>query len=264
MRGTGMVFVALAALGCGGNTVGTPDGSQCEGCSDPQWTCLGQPVARSEPGPRLVTVHLQHLVASRGPVVGAVVKVCRKIDVSCDEGQPAEGLITDADGNVTLELASGETENLQIVKNEPGLPPSQQLLTTYFYDFRPPGDRTATVSVQMATVELHDQLMSVLSAAPQPDRALVLLNAKTCQGAAAANVTFRADPAAEPFYAVGGIPNSETIGTDESGFGGFANMTAGAVTITGELAKTGTPMGSISVLVRPNSLVQASLVPSTD
>jgi len=246
------VVAAVVLFGCGGATDdgADPAGGNNEHRSGP---CPVKPAAGSEPV--AVTVHVRAIVNVQ-PVAGAHVKLCREIDVTCERGEPPEGLVTDANGDATLMVAPGSTEYVQVTGN------TDQFLPARYY-FNPLTFGARDVNVQLATPEVRDALAGVLGTSQQPGRGIVLLNALTCQGTAAANVAFSSDVAEAAtvrFYVEGALPNPALEGTNSTGFGGFLNMQAGAVTITGTAVESSRVLDSISVLVQPNAIIQGSLL----
>ncbi len=253
LRSVGVV-VALLAFGCGGATDdgANPVGGNSENRSGP---CPGMSGAPGGSDPVPVTVHVRNIISSAGPVAGARVKLCRKIDVTCELGEPPEGVVTDANGDATLMVAPGSTEYLEVIGAGELLPAE--------YFFNPLTFGMREVNVQLMTPSLRDSLAGVIGVAQQPERGIVLLSALNCQGTAAAKVAFSSDvsdAATKPFYVEGGLPNPALDATDTSGFGGFLNIQAGAVTITGTAAETSRVLDSISLLVKPNTLIHTSLL----
>jgi hypothetical protein len=243
------------ASGAGGGGAGGAGGS-----SDPFWGCLDQPApAAPGPGPFNVTLHLQN-IAESNPVAGAEVTLCRKLDTTCESPEGASS--TDASGEVTFQVPRGFDGYVQTVKIDPSLDPQQQLVPSYYY-FNPGVDSDLRVTLNAMTGALLLQLAFLVEAPQMADRGLILVNALNCRLEPAVGVAFSTDPAdtlSTLFYVVGGVPDTSSGATGPDGFAGFANINAGNVAVTGEIAETGREIDSVAFHVRPSSLTQTRLV----
>ncbi len=276
--------LAAAALTCSCNFIVEPDRVQCktdDDCTsrgeafqgtvcvrsmcqkdDPLWGCVNRPPSPpAGPGPFNITIHAQGILDSK-PIAGAAVTLCRKIDAECQDPETKPPLVTDDNGDVTLEIRNAFSGFVSIVKKDPSLGAADQLVDAYYY-FNPAINSDLNVSVQMATVGLRGGLTGFLNSPQQDDRGLVLLNVLNCQGTAGGGVVFKSDGAddmTKTFYVSGGLPDDSLTATDPSGFGGFVNIHSETVTITGEVQETGQLIDTISAVVRPNTITYSRLV----
>jgi hypothetical protein len=128
----------------------------------------------------------------------------------------------------------------------------------------PPLSGDVNVTVQMANVGLRRALTRLVGSEQQDDLGLILIAALNCQNTGAAGVVFDLDPpdaATTKFYVIDGIPDKSLSATLPNGFGGFTNVQPGTVTIKGTLRDTGRPIGSVSLVARPDVITQSRLVP---
>jgi hypothetical protein len=229
--------------------------------SDPLWGCLDQPPATAS-GPLNLSVHVQK-ISDQSPVADAEVTVCRMLDPSCTA--PLGHSITDAKGDAHFELPNRFRAFVRVTQSEPPSP-EQQLVPLYYY-LGPFLDGDASVTLQAMTMTLLQQLSFVVQVPMLTERGMVLVNALNCESKAAAGVAIRADAAddlAQPFFVVGGIPNTSRNDTDPTGYGGFFNLREGLTSLTGEIVATGRTYGTTTVQVRPGTITQTSLVPGSD
>jgi hypothetical protein len=219
---------------------------------DPRWGCLSEPASpRSDPGPFIVTMHLQDLL-NQQPLSGVKADVCTKVDVSCST--PRFSTASDDAGVVTLEIAAAFSGFVSFELTD--------ALTPTLYFFNPPVDHDQEIpALSLSSPLARGALLSQLGASV--DRGDILLSAFDCTGVAAADVTFALTPAnaeAVPYYLVNGLPNTSAAATDSTGYGGFANLTAGTWTITGHVADAGT-LPPLSLVVRGGSISWSRLTP---
>jgi hypothetical protein len=240
-------------------------------CEDP-WKCLDQPPPPAvpvdeRPPSYYITVHAQNIV-NQSPVTNAEVKLCRKLDPTCDK--PESQGTTDSNGDVTLQIASNVTTAYFSVKKFVEGEINEQWVPAYYY-FNPNITGDMTVSVQMATFDLRGKLIFVLQVPQEDTRGLMLINAFNCAGTAAPGIVFTADKqdeATTPFYVVSGVPNITRTSTNTDGYGGFINIPVGetgngdTVTVTATVELTGRVMNTNALHVRPNAITYSRMVPS--
>jgi len=285
--------VSAAAFTCSCNFIVEPDRVQCEtdeDCTkrgesfqgtecirsmcvkaDPIWGCMDKPQPPAGPAePHNVLVRATNIISTLPPIAGAHVKLCNRIDTNPDPALDCQSplsppdLVTNEAGEATLTVNNNFTGYVAVFPPEkPGAPPADQYVPGYYY-FNPGVTSDMTVATQIATFGLVTALTGLLEAEQRDDRGLVLLNALNCQGIGAAGVVFKSDGADDQtvtFYAQGSLPVKGLTATEASGFGGFVNIEARLLTITGEVAETGRQMGSVSLVTRPKAITYTRLVP---
>ena len=224
---------------------------------DPHWSCLdaiqAAPNATQEAGLYRVEVPVVD-VLSLQPLPGVQAKRCRKIDVECDEPL-GDVVLSDEDGLLGYVLETGFNGYLAL--SGAGISPS-------YYFFNPPVSRDETMPpIRLASPETVEALTQAVGMNLQPERGLVVLTAHDCLGEPLAGVSYPSpdgDPDVVPFYSVGGLPTTETVATDESGYGGLLNVRAGTVPLTGVHAEHGV-LEQFSVSVNRGALSYARVVP---
>jgi hypothetical protein len=245
-------------LGPGGGASGAGGAGGTGGSNDPLWACLDQPQPPAPgPGPFNVTLRPRN-IARQDPIPGIEITLCPRLDPACE--QPEARVLTDASGEVTLQVPRGFNGYVQAVKNEPD--PQQQLVPTYYY-FNPGVDGDLSVTLDMLTGRLLEQMTFLVESPQMADRGLILVSALNCRLEPAEGVAISADPGdplSKLFYVVGGVPNASLAATGPDGYGGFANINSGSVTVTGSIEQTGRQIDSVAFQVRPNSVTQTRLV----
>lgn len=197
---------------------------------------------------------VQHLV-TQAPLEGIKARLCRRIDVTCND-PVSEELFTDSLGQVSFSASAGFDgyAHFQGAGIIDGL-----------YFFNPPvvsDQPVAAVSIGNADVTA---LLALQAGAEQePNRGVILLAARDCTGAPASGVTFTtsgSDAAAKPFYSEQGLPSGSAVRTDSSGYGGLLNAAAGSVTFTAEVESIGRTLGQVTLLARAGAITYGSVVP---
>jgi hypothetical protein len=228
--------------------------SVCE--EDPTWACLSRPpVTSTQSPPYKVSAVVRDLVTQM-PVQNAEIKLCRKIDVDC--ANPIGTAMSDSSGGVTFSVdMMGFTGYLFIQA-------AGVLDTLYF--FNPAIDRDQTVPpLSLATPTANFGLLFQLMRQMSPGHGNVVVTARDCTGAAAGGVSFEtpsSDDMSSQFYLVGGLPSGTATQTEnQSGYGGFINLPAGAATVGASLESPRTDLGTISLLVRDGAITYTQVVP---
>ncbi|HVU05416.1 MAG TPA: hypothetical protein VHE30_26900 [Polyangiaceae bacterium] len=220
------------------------------------WRCLDEPEqpTTDAPGPFHVTFHLSDIL-SQTPQVGVTARACKKLDVDCELPQ-SDSLVTDENGDVTLDLARGFNGYVEFTGGAimPGL----------YFPNPPVHEDESRISVQAVTPGIVGALTKSLGSPQDPALGLMLLNALTCDGTGAPHVSYTATGTAAgavTFYAIGGLPAANAIETDSSGFGGFVNVPPGTVPVTATILPEGRELATVSLLVRANTITYGHLVP---
>lgn len=225
-------------------------------CQQPDpWACL-----RSVPSPTgnsstvTATLNLVDLI-SGAPMANVEGRVCRKLDVDCSDPL-STGLSSGDNGKLSVHASNGFDGYVELT-----LPGAMSGL--YFFDPALTSDRDipAVPIVTQATLVRFARLAGVEAA---PDLSAVFLGAHNCLDEPAANVRFTsidADDATTTFYLIQKLPSTSATATDSEGRGGFINLRAGSITVSGQLS-TGETVGTVSLFTRENQVTYASLVPS--
>ncbi len=224
--------------------------------AEPTWSCLNEPASTpGTGGPFAVALQLVGLVDQQ-PLAGVTARLCRKLDVDCME--PSEPVVSDENGVAELVVAGGFDGYVTLESDD--IAPS-------LYFFNPPIDRDQhTGPVPLANAAVVRALTSQSGTPALEDRGIVVLTAQNCQSLPAAGVSYAVentdpDPATKAFYSVAGLPTTSGAATDGSGYGGLLNVRPGTIAVTGRLQESGREMAKVSLLVRPNALTYAQLVP---
>jgi hypothetical protein len=223
---------------------------------NPAWACLGRPapVPPSTSGTAVVEIAVRGLIDDL-PITTANARLCRRLDLDClDPVSPRYA--PDPDGVFTLQVELGFDGYVEIAAPErvPGL-----------YVFAPPvtSDRRIPWLPLVRPAELAQ--FATLGGRPLIEgRGHVMLAAYDCQLQGASGVRLSstdADQRTSPFYVVAKLPSLTAPGTDISGRGGILNLRAGPASVTGALGD-GRLIGTLSVVVRPDSISYTTLVPS--
>jgi hypothetical protein len=227
----------------------------------PEWSCLNG--ASGADSAEVVASGSGRDVEVRLPAVDLVdqtelsalpAKLCRKLDLSCDA--PVRELVSDEDGVFSLTLDAAFDGYLQL--EGPTVVP-----TLYFFS------PALNVVGRLPTLTLMkpamlESLMAEMDATLSTERGVAILTAQNCMGSFSAGVAYDtadADPETIEFYATDGLPSLRATRTDTSGFGGFLNLPAGPVSVTGTLAESSLPLASVSVLIRSGFITYGHIVP---
>ena len=229
--------------------------------AEPKWSCLGRANAqRRDNGPFPVTLHIEDILSQK-PLAGVEARLCRKLDVNCDNPL-SDPVVSGDDGVVGFDVWVEDPElgfmgYVLLTRDDvmPGL-----------YFFNPPIDRSVEVpAVQLAKQAVASVLVQQVGLPYEPERGLILLSAFDCEGEPTAGVMLQMDEAhqgAAPFYSVNGLPASTATATDSSGYGGVINAPAGTIALTGRLEDGERVVGKVSLLVKPGSITYSRMVPN--
>jgi hypothetical protein len=223
---------------------------------NPTWSCLTHPAPLPVPAPGTAVVELSvRGLVDELPITAARARLCRRLDIACT--QPISvSFAPDSEGVFRLEVELGFDGYVEIMAAErvPGL-----------YVFSPPvsGNRSIPALPLVRPNEIAQ--FATLGGRPLIEgRGHVMLGAYDCLQHAAPGITLSstdADQRTSPFYVVGKLPSLTAVGTDGSGRGGIINLRPGPVNVTGVLGD-GREIGTLSVVVRPNSITYTSLFPA--
>jgi hypothetical protein len=191
---------------------------------------------------------------SQQPIPGATIRVCRKLDVTCSN--PVSSQTISSPQGATFSLENGFSGYLQAeVEN--------YLPSLYF--FNPPLDRDlTTIMIPVATQAEYVALLSVMGVTPNPQRGTAVFQSFDCIGNTAAGIsysTLNSDPQSKAFYYSGGLPSPTATETDSFGYGGVANLPAGSISVNTHLSTPRADLAIISLVVRPQTLSFALVVP---
>jgi hypothetical protein len=218
------------------------------------WSCLGSvvwpPVGT---GYINATLNLKNIV-TYAPIVGVNARVCRKLDVSCE--QPIfDGLQSDELGKLLVQAPSGFDGYVEL-KGSNAIPGS--------YFFYPPLTETREVPfVPILPLSDFTGFAQLVGSQILPERGHLVLGAYDCSHKFTEGVSIfspEADASSSTFYLIKGIPNSKAEATDSSGYGGILNLRPGSVTLSGRLI-TGEIIGTESLLIRGGEITYTSLLP---
>lgn len=195
-------------------------------------------------------MHLQDLLTQQ-PLGEVEANVCGKVDVDCLT--PASSTTSDADGLVTLSVSAGFSGFVTLTS--PDIVPNR-----YFFNPIVNADREVA-SLSLSRPVARAALLGQLGA--MPERGDILLTANDCQGGPAKGVKFELTPKSDDviqYYLLNGLPNPDARSTDATGYGGFANVTPGTWTISGELPD-GRALPPLSLTVAAGTITWSRMVP---
>ena len=223
---------------------------------EPRWSCVGdEPPEAAGPGPFAVTMLLRNVIDST-PLAGVEVRLCRKLDITCEQSVVPE-VMSDENGLVTFSVQSGFEGYAYLVRSD---------LTPGLYFFSGPVSRDLPeIQVSMGSPQVNALLALQVGASQAPERGLMLLDSRDCTGAPASEISFtptEINAEAVRFYAEQNLPSGSATHTDSSGYGGFLNVSPGTITIVATLANTGRTVGEVTVLVREGSMTYGSIQPN--
>jgi hypothetical protein len=281
--------VAMVALTTSCNFIVEPDRVQCATDSDcakrgarfegavcersmcvkaNPWKCLDAPPPPPTPvqGPFQITIHAQNILSSLGPIKGAAVSFCAKLDLECKDPLNEPGLVTDDNGDATVTLTASFSGYVSVVPpDDPMAMPLDKFAASYWY---PNPAITATPAanqtIQVGNFGTIALLTGAAQAEQRDDRGLALINVVNCANGPAQGIVYTSDQADEEttaFYVKGGLPAQGLTATDTTGYGGFINLPPGAHTINGDVQETGQRLGTTSVNARPRTITLSRLVP---
>jgi hypothetical protein len=221
----------------------------------PKWACLDAPVPPTSTGPRHTVPFLVQHIVTQTPLPGVSVRLCRKIDITC-EGPLSETLVTDNAGQVNFTVDDGfdgyaNFEGEGIIRG--------------LYFFNPPVTTDLpSASISIGSAEVMGGLTKAVGATQQPGRAITLVRILDCTGAPASGVILTAegaDPEAVPFYSKDGLPSGSAEMTDVAGYGGLVNAKPGSITFTATVAGSSRKIGQVTLITRESSITYGSIVP---
>jgi len=222
---------------------------------EPKWACLESPQPQVSTGPRHAVPFVVQNIITMMPISGVAARLCRKIDVTCEE-PVSETLLTDGAGQVTFPVADGfdgyaDLEGEGMIR---GL------------SFFNPPVRTdqAPTSISIGSAEVMGLLARTVGATQAPDRAITLVGVRDCTGLPAAGVVLTAEGAdaeSVPYYSEANLPSGTATATDAAGYGGLLNAKAGSITFTATIAGSRREVGQVTLLTREGSITYGNIVP---
>ncbi|APR86588.1 Hypothetical protein A7982_11937 [Minicystis rosea] len=191
-------------------------------------------------------------VVSQKPVTDATVKLCNKLDPPCSA--PLQTIPVSGAGTVSVTVAENFSGYLDITT-------ASYLPTLYFIDTAVT-DEVTTVTLLSPAVQAS--LNSSIGVEADPAAGGVNISMHDCTGARAAGVHFDIAPKNEEvgYYAIASAVSRTATKTDNSGNGGYINVTAGSATLTATLAKDGTRLAELTTLSRAGAITFQSLRPN--
>jgi hypothetical protein len=221
---------------------------------EPAWRCLDQPPEPPPASGKFKTPFLVRHLITQMPLPEVRARVCRRLDVHCNE-PVGEERKTDAEGRVTFEVDAGFEgyvyfEGANIVRG--------------LYFFNPVIRDLPEIMLSIGNSELTGLLAAQAGAVQEPSRGLILLSAHDCTSAPAAGITLSAvdaPPGSVPFYSEQGLPSGSAKQTDDTGYGGLLNVEPGSVTFTATIAKSQRRLGQFTVLAREGAITYGRIVP---
>jgi hypothetical protein len=190
-------------------------------------------------------------------VEGVRFRGCNKIDIDC--AGPVAETFSDVNGFVSIQVDNGFDGYLEIVKD--GYYPV--LLFT-----NPPITQDVSINTALGlfTPAQFAGLTGAAGVTVNTERGHVLTGAEDCNANTTAGVSLTLSTAGDgstPFYLRNSIPDATVSTTDDSGLGGFLNVTPGFAFLTGKVASIDMTMGKSSILVRKGYLsAVVPLIPS--
>jgi hypothetical protein len=224
----------------------------------PALGCLGEAdrPAPAESRTLTVVIRVRDLITEQ-PMVGVTGRLCRKLDVTCDE-PVGNDLAGDQNGNLiaSVDAAFDGYVEIRARHRMPGL-----------YFFHPPVDTDRDAFVPLLSPEALARFAQLEGKPLSPDRGHVMLAAFDCRSRPAAGLRLFAldggDGETTPFYMGEKFPEMPAMVTDRSGRGGLLNLRPGVVTVAADLAAPDDRrVGAASVLVRSGVITYTSLVPT--
>ena len=222
----------------------------------PKWACLDAPQAPVSNGPRHSVPFVVQNIISMMPIPGVSARLCRKIDVTCEE-PVSEAQLTDASGQVTFTVDDGFDGYVNF---------EGEGLIRGLYFFNPPV-RTdlPTASISIGSLEVMGVLARTVGTKQDPQRAITLVGVRDCTGAPAAGVVLKAEGAdalSVPYYSKDNLPSGAATETDSAGYGGLVNANPGSITVRATVAGSGREVGQVTLLTREDSITYGSIVPN--
>jgi hypothetical protein len=223
---------------------------------EPKWSCLGKPASTAPAtGKYHVTFLVQHLITMM-PLAGIKVRLCRKLDVACNNAL-SEELVSDSSGQVSFDITGGFDGYARFE--------SDTIIPGLFFFNPPVSTDIPSIPISIGPSDVIAILALQAQAKQDPDRGVVLVSAHDCTGAVAEGVVLTSsvdDPQSIPFYSDQGLPSGSATQTDSSGYGGLLNASPGTVSFSGVVAATGKEIGEATLLVQQGAITYATVVPN--
>jgi hypothetical protein len=267
--------------GGGGSGGGNVDSGDPDASTDPVWGCLGHVVMETPQSP-MASVSLPFYDLIRmDKITGVGIKVCPKLDVTCQRPIDSRIFPADADGIARFKVApyfngfgivydltvdAGDGGDADAGEDDAGFPaPPGRFLPSIIF-FNPPiVNDTAYGIVPLFTKEDIDQLAAVQGNTLDPSHGMLFAGMLDCSHKPAAGVTWfpsMVDDKSKRFFYVRGFPDEHATATDMSGFGGILNAPPGTITVSASVEATGKSVGLATVLVRKGWASYTYLAPT--
>lgn len=232
--------------------------------ADPVWGCLGDVV---EPEPdKTKKVEFQVRLAyagDDGPVLGAEVDVCDKLDLDC-AGSSAnfpKGLTPDAKGNVTINVLQGFDGFVRVTHAD--------VVDSRIFVGRPIVTPPSVKEVQLLRKTEYALLASFAGEDVDPTRGTAIVLSIDCGGESGSGVRFEspnADAASLEFYLINQAPTTPptATATDVDGFGGFFNLPVSAAVVRAYRDSDDVYIGESSFHVLANTISYVQVAPTPE
>lgn len=226
---------------------------------EPDWSCVGNVQWPTNADGAQIEYGLRLLDTSNAPLSDVEVSVCAAPDVTCEMPLLPPAL-SDDNGNVSFALHPQFTDSFDYFGYMSFR--GANIVDTLYYWFPPP--RQSGVSVRaLLTPLLRDLLYRASGITLDPKQGAVGIGIADCNYLGwAAGITFASNPPGDVAYTRGGLTAANVSETDDSGFGGIANLPPGIVHITATQAATKRVVAQADVIVRANSYTIALLSPT--
>jgi hypothetical protein len=224
---------------------------------EPRWSCVGE-VTWPEAESKQVTFVVEVVeMLSLKPPEGLAVKACAKLDITCTA--PMSPPVTPgSDSKIRLDLPSGFDGYLEMT--------SFTTVPSYLYIVEPLVEsRAHPIAVQLLTPATVGLLTAMAGIAADPERGTLVVLARDCSKTAAPGLSFTAEPTDAKvsfFYVSSGLPTHAKQTTDDTGSGGFVNLSPGVVEVRAALTKSAVPVSKVSVTMRAGGVTYVDLPPT--
>lgn len=235
-----------------------------EEAADPVWGCLGhveEPVADKT---KKVDLKVRMAYAGdEGPVLGATVDICDKLDLECTGSSLnfPKGLTTDADGYVITKVTQGFDGFVRVK--------GQDVMDSRVFVGRPLITQPPVKEVQLLRKLDYSLLAAFAKQEVDPTRGTAILLSIDCGGASGAGVRFEvpdADAKSLEFYLINQAPTPPptATATDVDGFGGFFNLPVSSTVARAFRAKDDVYIGESSFHVMADTISYVLVVPTPE
>lgn len=182
------------------------------------------------------------------------VKACAQFDFECE--RPLLG---------PVEVEAGRAHDFELPKGEAGFNgffeiTNPDTLSGLLFMGRPVVRDTIGWNVTMPSLDLVAQLAALTGEDVDPELGLILTVARDCEASPLEGVTIANSKGGLGYYFVMNVPDTALGKTGPQGAAGFANVPLLPTVVSGT-HESGTPLGPVSVRVKPGFLSFAELFP---